>query len=96
MNKNARRKNKLAVICNARGMKRYENYLSWRVLADLYGPYMATVMMQDGETTRCAGFVDEWDMGTEPVALLTWSDSNYCDKWMDADLHYTRNRDRFH
>lgn len=45
MNKNARRKNKLAVICNARGMQRYKDYLSFRVLADLYGEYKATVMM---------------------------------------------------
>ncbi|AKQ07673.1 hypothetical protein [Yersinia phage vB_YenP_ISAO8] len=95
MNKNARRKNKLAVICNARGMQRYKDYLSFRVLADLYGEYKATVMMQDAERTR-DGFHDEWDKGTEPCALLTWAESNYCDEWMDADLHYCRNRERFH
>lgn len=91
MNKNARRKNKLEVICNARGLKRWRSFRVFPVLVDMYGMYHACVMMQAAEVAN-NGFSDEWNRRDAPDSLVVWSSTPHCDQWLEANHEYYARR----
>ncbi|APU00338.1 hypothetical protein fHeYen301_5 [Yersinia phage fHe-Yen3-01] len=87
MTKNKRKINKIALINNARGLARWRKYVAFHSLVALYGENMACVIMQDGDES-VGGFRDEWMSSCSPDSLLSWVDTNYCDKWVSAYAHF--------